>query len=288
MVCIHSGERKVTSGSRSRPGPPRPRPGRTAALCVRRRPGFLAVPTVRDGDAGLCRARRPSRAVGGPAGPRRRASQWAAPTAPALRDLPGEGAGVLPAATPFARPADTAGVPALCRAGRQFALQPRPGLLGAAVFDPDRPTGGKEDRVLRVNGHQGVGLVQVDADGRSADRFGGLTGHGDATQEFPVSLDDGHAVNFPGLFEWCVERFRHRVPEARAPADRPEGERAVGAEEGSAWFFLSSLSASRPRVPTGATANSNLALPSRRRRRPGWPRATANRDLTLPRWASGC
>jgi len=144
--------------------------------------------------------------------------------------LSGEGAGAvtLLAAKPFEHTANAPSVPVLCLSGREFTLESCTGLLCTAVLDLDCLARGKERVTIRVYCDEGIGLVQINANGQHASGFGYFKRNGHTTKQLPIPFDNGQAIDLLGPLQSCLEHFRHGVRQAFASADGPDGQGAIG------------------------------------------------------------
>lgn len=176
--------------------------------------------------------------------------------------LPGEGADAvaLRAAKPFEHTADTSRVLALCLSGRELALEARAGLLGAAVFDLDRLATGEEYPAVWVDGDEGVGLIQIDADGQGTNGFGDFKCHGHAAKQLAIPFDNGQAIDLLSLLEGRLEDFGHGVGQALATGDSPDRECSIGAEGGIPPTLADKKDRSRPAEGEGAGNAVPVAL----------------------------
>jgi hypothetical protein len=162
--------------------------------------------------------------------------------------LLGEGAGAvaLLAAKPFEHTSDTSCVPVLCLSGRKFTLEPCTGLLGTAVFDLDCLAGGKERVAIWVYCDEGVGLVQVNANGQYTNGFGYFKRNGYTTKQLPIPFNNGQTIDLLGLLQGCLEHFWHNVRQAFASTDGPNGQGAVSTEVSVASTFADEEDGPRP------------------------------------------
>lgn len=133
----------------------------------------------------------------------------------------GAGALALLATKPFQNTSDAAGVLVVCLTGRKLGLQAGTRLCGPSVFDLDGFAADEEFSAIRVNGHQGIGFIQVNANRQSSLRRGDFQGQGHTPDEFPMALKNREAIDLFGVLKRGFEVFWNRVAEALASCYRP-------------------------------------------------------------------
>ncbi len=140
----------------------------------------------------------------------------------------------LRATKPFQRAPDRPGVALLCRAGRTLCLETAAGLAGTRVPHREVPAADKQGVAIRIDGNEGVGFVQVNANRVDTFRVGDTERDDDTTEQPSVALDHGHAVDLDGFGTCGCERIWHGIRDALAPRHRPDRERAIVTEAGIA------------------------------------------------------
>ena len=159
---------------------------------------------------------------------------WRCPLDKVFSALLGKGACAvaLPATKPFHDTPDTAGILVLCLAGRVCALEPSAGFRGATVLDLDGFARNEEGPTIGISRHQGIGFVEVNADGPNALWFGCREGQGKPSDQRAISLDDRQAIDLDGPGEQGFEIVWNGVGEAFASGDSPDRQGAIVSKAG--------------------------------------------------------
>src|SRR5207247_920052 len=113
------------------------------------------------------------------------------------------------------------GVLVLCLTGRKLRLQARTRLCGPSVFDLDGFAADEEFPAIRVNGNQGIGFIQVNANRQNSLRRGDFQGQGHTPGESAITLKNREAINLFGVLKRGFEVFWNCVAEALASCYRP-------------------------------------------------------------------
>lgn len=139
----------------------------------------------------------------------------------------GAGAMVLCATKPFQHPPHTSGVLVLCLTGRQLLLEAAARFAGLPILDFDGFPTDEEFSAIRVNGHKGVGFVEVNANRKYPLWFRDFKGDGKPSHQLAIAHDDRQAIEFTGLVKEGDEMFRDGVGKAFASGQCPDRELAI-------------------------------------------------------------
>lgn len=124
-----------------------------------------------------------------------------------LSRLLGKGARAvaLLATKPFHDTSDTARVLVVCLTGRMFGLQPAASLRGTTVLDLDRLATDKQFSAISIDGYQGIGFIEINADGENTSRLRSVQGQRHAAYQLAISQDDSEAIKLFGLLKGCLK-----------------------------------------------------------------------------------
>lgn len=128
------------------------------------------------------------------------------------------------ATKPFQHTAHTSGVLVLCLTGRQFLFETGACLDRLSVLDLDRLATDEEFSSIGVNGNQGIGFIEVNADWQDTCWCGNFKGHSQAPDEFPVAHENCEAIKLKSGLEDGKEMLRNSIAQAFSSRQRPDRE----------------------------------------------------------------
>ena len=140
------------------------------------------------------------------------------------------GAASLLTLKPFESPSNRLGAFTLCLTGRKPLLEPLDGLVGSFIGDPPFKAGDEKFPVVRVDGNQSVGFVEVNADGKDTRCIWNFDSQSNVTDKLSVPDLYCDAVYFLGFGQHRLEVVGNGVVKTLSASYRPDGKCAVLSE----------------------------------------------------------
>jgi hypothetical protein len=134
---------------------------------------------------------------------------------------------VLGATKPFHDTSDTSGILVVRLTSRVFSLETGTGLDGTSVLDLDYFTTDEQFPTIGINGHQRIGLIEVNADGQDPLWLWNIQGHGDTSEQRALALNDRETINFDSMVKDGFEVVRNGVVKVLATTNRPDGQGTI-------------------------------------------------------------
>jgi hypothetical protein len=108
-----------------------------------------------------------------------------------------------------------------------FSLESCTGLDSTSVLDLDCFASDKQFPAIGVNGHQGIGLMQVNPDWQDPLWFWDIQRQGHTSYQRALALNDRETINFDSTVKCRFEVVRNGVMKVFAAANRPDGQGAI-------------------------------------------------------------